>query len=81
MAEEIKYSPKKAAMILIQKFLEGEAVHPKFMSAEDKTEALADYGWKITGKRDVDIDDQFDSIAASFKKRVDEFVAKLSAEE
>lgn len=71
------YTPKKAAMVLLDSWLSSLSGDPAFMDNDLMTEQLKEYGWRVTDKRHEDIKAAIAAIIAPLKDRVAKYIEKM----
>lgn len=74
---KINYSPKKAAMVLLDCWLAIGGHSPHWMDIDEMEDKLHDYGWKITEKRRQDIIDQSEKIMEPLRQRLATYIEKM----
>jgi hypothetical protein len=72
-----KYSPKRAAMILLDNWIAIGGNHPDWMDSEEMSSRLHDYGWKITEKRRDEILIHAEKILEPLKNRISSYVENI----
>lgn len=72
-----KYSPKRAAMVILDAWLSSGSRSPWFMDTDDMMEACHQYGWKITEKRREAIIVHVDKIIGPLKERIAGFIERM----